>query len=112
MIRINGKNYQGIVIYNANYKGDVAATFYGGIPDEDIQGAIAAKEIASVSDDTGETLGIFALLGWRMMEKVENGLKITWQTYILNETETLKQDNEDLTQALLELADIVGGGNG
>jgi hypothetical protein len=43
------------------------------------------------------------------MERIGNNLKILWQTYVLNEVESIRQDNEDLTQAVLELAQIVGG---
>lgn len=111
MIKINGKTYEGQVIYNANFRGDVSATFKGGLSDEEITDALNAKEIAVV-DNAGNTLAIYSLIKWRGMEQSGHDLIIFWQTYVLNEVEGIKTDTEDLTAALLELAEIVGGGNG
>ena len=109
MILINGKKYKGNVIYCANTRGDVSATFTGGLSDEDISNVLNAKEIAELANDTGETLSIYSLVKWRGMEKSGNNLVVLWQTYIHDDIEQIKQDNEDLTQAVLELAQIVGG---
>lgn len=111
MIRINGNTYEGQVVYNANYRGDVSATFIGGLEDSEIFPILSATEISVIKDDTQETLAVYSLVKWRAMEKVENNLVITWQTYVINELDSIKQDNEDLTQAVLELAEIVGGSN-
>ena len=69
-------------------------------------------------EETG-TIATYALCGWKSMERVYGGTRIRWQTYRTTDIEPLKeqlklaqQDNEDLTQALLELAEIVGGSNG
>lgn len=107
MIRINGKLYEGSAIYHANSRGDVAATFTGGLSDEQILSVLNATEIAVVSPQ--ETLAVYALIKWRGMEKRGDDLVITWQTYVIDEVESIRQDNEDLTQAILELAAIVGG---
>lgn len=112
MILINGKKYKGNVIYCANARGDVSATFTGGLSDEDISNVLNANEIRELSNDTGETLSIYSLVKWRGMEKSGNDLAVLWQTYIHDDIEQIKQDNEDLTQAVLELAQIVGGDNG
>lgn len=112
MIKINGKTYRGNIVYCANSRGDLSATFTGGLIDEDITSVLNATEITEIANDTGETLGVYSLVKWRGMEKSGMDLVVLWQTYVLDDINQVKQDNEDLTQALLELAEIVGGGNG
>ena len=112
MIVINGKSYQGSVIYCANSRGDLSATFAGGLSDAEITDVLNAKEIREVNDFTQETIAIYALVHWRGMERNGNDLTVLWQTYVHDDVESLKTDSEDLTQAVLELAAIVGGGNG
>ena len=56
----------------------------------------------------GEVVGVSAsyhLIEWKKVEKVRGGTKFVWQTYSVS-------DMEDLTQAVLELAAIIGGDNG
>lgn len=113
MIVINGKFYQGSVVYCANTRGDLSATFTGGLSDAEITAVLNATEIREVNDFTQETIAIYALVHWRGMEKRGNDLTILWQTFIHDDVEALKTDSEDLTQAVLELAAIIGGdGNG
>ena len=112
MIVINGRRYQGNIVYCANTRGDLSATFTGGLTDAEITVVLNAKEIAEVDNGTGETLSVYSLIKWRGMEKRGEDLAVLWQTYIHDDVESLKTDNEDLTQAVLELAAIVGGGNG
>ena len=109
MIKINGKEYSGTVLFNSNVHGDVSATFVGGLEPDEINDVLSATELFEIADDTKETLSVYSLIKWRSMERIGNNLKILWQTYVLNEVESIRQDNEDLTQALLELAQIVGG---
>ena len=113
MIVINGNRYQGSVVYCANSRGDLSATFTGGLSDEEITAVLNATEIREVNDFTQETIAIYALVHWRGMERNGNDLTVLWQTYVHDDVENLKTDNEDLTQAVLELAAIIGGdGNG
>ena len=108
-IKINGKEYSGTVLFNSNVHGDVSATFVGGLEPDEINDVLSATELFEIADDTKETLSVYSLIKWRSMERIGNNLKILWQTYVLNEVESIRQDNEDLTQAVLELAQIVGG---
>ena len=74
-----------------------------------------AETLERLNMNYGEEIGVLAtyhLIEWKKVEKVRYGIKFAWQTYSATDMEQLKQDNEDLTAALLELAAIVGGGNG
>lgn len=112
MIVISGKRYSGNVVSCANSRGDVSATFLGGLTDSEITAVLNAKEIAETDNRTGETLSIYSLVKWRGMEKRDDSLVVLWQTYIHDDVNSLKADNETLTQAVLELAAIIGGQNG
>ena len=119
MIRIAGITING----NVNYiQGEHYAEVVLRIVDAS---SITEEELSAIKNATeleeyvvaygveGDTGSQYALLGWRRVEKTWDGaLVIAWQTYRATDIETLRQDNEDLTQALLELAEIVGGGNG
>lgn len=121
LIRICGKDYEGRVFYNANVQGDVSAIFYGELDKEDVEEILDADSIG-VLDNNGVLVGDYALIKWRRIELVDGGVQILWQTYVVGEVNTLKeriaalesdnsslrQENEDLTDALLELAEIVG----
>lgn len=74
-----------------------------------------AQLLEELNVEYGEITGVkavYALYGWQGFEKIWGGTRIRWQTYRTTDIEQIKQDNEDLTQALLELAQIVGGDNG
>ena len=110
MIRINGKNFEGLVVYSANVYGDVSATFTGGLSDEDIFAVLNATELVEVNNDTHETIAIYSLIRWRGMEQRGRDLTVFWQTYVVDEVDSIRTDTEDLTRAVLELAAIIGGG--
>ena len=109
------------MFYNANVQGDVSAIFYGELDKEDVEEILDADSIG-VLDNNGVLVGDYALIKWRRIELVDGGVQILWQTYVVGEVNTLKeriaalesdnsslrQENEDLTDALLELAEIVG----
>lgn len=77
--------------------------------------------------DFGDVIGTYRLTEWIAMEKVydgsRSGIAIRWNTVTLDEVDRLKQEIEDLrsqnadlteennilTDALLELAEVIGG---
>ena len=82
--------------------------------DEELLSLRSAALLEELEVNYGKVGGVIAtynLVGWKAIEN-RNGLRVRWQTYRTTDLEALKQENEDLTQALLELAEIVGGGNG
>lgn len=82
------------------------------LENEQIESLKNAKTLERLSMNYGKETGILAvynLIEWRKVEKVRYGIRLAWQTYRTTDIEQIKQDNEDLTQAVLELAQIVGG---
>ena len=78
----------------------------------DIKNSKLLEELVSNFGSEPELIGTYSLVDWMAVERRPNGLIIRWQTYRTTDIDQLKQDNEDLTAALLELAEIVGGNNG
>lgn len=74
-----------------------------------IRDAKELKEITISLDGKESVLSLYNLIEWKSIENVGSGILFKWQTYRTTDIEQIKQDNEDLTQALLELAEIVGG---
>ena len=118
MIRIAGITLDCNVRYRA---GDSGAEAEINVPsritltDEQIiaiKNAEIIEEIDNKYGKAGDVIGTYSLVGWRSVEKTDDGIWFTWQTYRTTDLEQLRQENEDLTQALLELAEIVGGSNG
>ena len=117
MVRIDGKTYDCSPNYHAGESGaDIEIAFPLGyeMSDEELLSLRSAALLEELEVDYGKVGGVIAtynLVGWKAIEN-RNGLRVRWQTYRTTDLEALKQENEDLTQALLELAEIVGGGNG
>ncbi len=116
MVRIAGLEIEASVVYNAGpSNADIEIKITGGVDDETLNLLKNATELEDLEVDYGEIKGVrgtYQLFGWRKIENVRDGLRISWQTYRTTDIEQIKQDNEDLTQAVLELAQIVGGDNG
>ena len=115
MVRIAEREYRTNAIYQANV-GDatVSLEIYDAVSDEDMVALKNATLLEAFTDIGGaETLvGSYALVAWKSFEKTMRGYRFVWQTYQATEIDALRQENEDLTAALLELAAIVGGDNG
>lgn len=81
-----------------------------------IRDADVLEELEYSYGQAGEVIGSYSLVGWKKIERTMRGHRFAWQTYRITEVEDLKrklaqaqQENEDLTEAVLELASIVGG---
>lgn len=117
MIRIGGMTLNADVSYSAGENGgdiEIVIPYSAQLTDEQLLSIRDAETLEELDMNFGIANGVrgtYALLGWRSIEKAYNGLRIRWQTYRTTDIEQLKQDNEDLTAALLELAALIGGGN-
>lgn len=113
MFRINDVVFNGYLNYTAGASGaDIEAKIEGGVDEETLIALKNATLLEDLEVDYGEIKGVrgtYQLFGWRKIENVRDGVRISWQTYRTTDIEQIKQDNEDLTQAVLELAQIVGG---
>lgn len=118
MIRIAGKTFDCPINYFAGEQNaDIEITLPTDVKltDDEILSLKNATLLEELEVNYGEVkgvLGSYNLVGWKAVENTWNGIRFRWQTYRTTDLEALKQENEDLTQALLELAEIVGGGNG
>jgi len=116
MIRIAGLIFNSVPNYHAGDSGaDIEVKIFGGVDEETLlllKNATMLEDLTVEYGEVKEVRGTYQLFGWRKIENVRDGLTISWQTYRTTDIESLRQENEDLTQALLELAEIVGGGNG
>lgn len=82
------------------------------LTNEQIEALKNAKIIERLDMNYGQEVGVlgtYNLVDWQKIEKTINGMRFTWQTYSITDINQLRQDNEDLTQAVLELAEIIGG---
>ena len=118
MVRIAGRTYDCPINYNAGPESadiEIVVPKSASLSDEDVAAIKNATEMEEVDYNFGSEVGVigtYALVGWKLVENLYNGTRFRWQTYRTTDIEKIKQDNEDLTQALLELAEIVGGNNG
>lgn len=116
MFRIEGIVFDGYLNYTAGASGaDIEAKIEGGVDETVLNKLKNATILEDLDVEYGEVKGVrgvYQLFGWRKVENVRGGLTVSWQTYRTTDIEKIKQDNEDLTKALLELAQIIGGGNG
>lgn len=123
MVRIANRLLDCIVNYSAGEGGaDIEIRVKEGLTDEDILAIRDAEFLEEMEVNYGEVkdvIGKYVLVGWKSIIKGWDGLRFCWQTYRTTDLDEMKkqlekatQDNEDLTQALLELAEIVGGSNG
>lgn len=116
MVRINDKLINGSVMMTdcgsyAAVELSVPSTVT--LTDEEmleIRDASLIEEIAVDYGEPGEAIASYNLVGWISVSKVWDGIHFMWQTYRSTDINQIKQDNEDLTQAVLELAAIIGGG--
>ena len=103
------------------------------IPDDTSREVIAELQEATLleilDEKTEETVGTHRLTGWRKIEHVYSngyhGISLTWTTVNLDtvmelerqiaklqsDNLSLTEENGMLTDAILELAEIIGGGN-
>ena len=117
-IRINGLVLDGDVNRRAGAdSSDIELTVYEGenLSDENIitiKNATLIEELVRNYDDDYKVSASYNLLQWKSVNRTRFGTTFCWQTYKITDINQVKQDTEDLTQALLELAEIVGGKNG
>ena len=78
----------------------------------EIRNAKEIREYATTAAGDENLTKMYNLIVWKSVENVGGSIRFRWQTYRTTDINQLKQDNEDLTQAVLELAQIVGGDNG
>jgi len=110
MVRIAGMLFEANLDCYGEY---IDLTIQDELTEEQIQAIKNATILERVIMEYGQETNIvtvYNLLGWKKVEKVRYGMQFTFQTYHLTDVDQLKQDNEDLTQAVLELAAIIGGG--
>lgn len=118
MVRIAGKTFDCPINYSAgpqNADIEIIIPSSAKLSDDDIvaiKNADKLEELDYAYGKIGGVIGVYSLLGWQAVEMLYNGIRFRWQTYRTTDINQIKQDNEDLTQALLELAQIVGGDNG
>lgn len=118
MFRVSEKLYDGAVNLHAGETGsDIEVIIPVDVPvsDDDLMDLKGATVLEDLIVEYGEVKGVrgtYSLCGWQSIENTRLGLRIRWQTYRSTDINQLRQENEDLTAALLELAAIVGGGNG
>lgn len=115
MIRIADHEFETNATYEVNTAdATVSVKLVGSYTDDDLNELKNAKLLEAITSVGGEDMvvGSYVLVAWKSVEKTHDGYRLVWQTYQTTELDKLKQENEDLTQAVLELAAIVGGGNG
>lgn len=114
MVRIAGMTFDTDIEINGETVEATIPNEYD-LSDEQVETLKNAKKLERLDMNYGKEVGVLAsynLVDWRKVEKERYGMRFGWQTYRTTDVDQLKQDNEDLTQALLELAEIVGGDNG
>lgn len=126
MVRIAGYLFEGRPVFNAGYNrrgiGFVVPLDTSNAIIEDLKNATSLE----VLDRNNIITATYRLCEWNSIERIftngHSGIAITWVTVTLDETDQLKQEiaelretnesllseNSLLTDALLELADIVG----
>jgi hypothetical protein len=115
MVRIAGKMIDTFATYS---DADIEIIVPNGadMSDEEVLEIRNADLVEEISDDFGKIGGVIAsyvLLGWKSVERLGRDMRFRWQTYRSTDLDQMKKDNEDITQAILELAAIIGGdGNG
>lgn len=117
MIQICGKLfdcYPNTQAGNENADIEIKIPLSYGLTDADIdeiKNATELKEIQMNHGTAGDVIGTYALIKWKVVANEPNGIRFKWQTYRDTDVAQIRQDNEDLTQAVLELAAIIGGGD-
>ena len=118
MIQICGKLfdcYPNTHAGNENADIEIKIPLSYGLTDADIdeiKNATQLDELQMHHGTVGGVIWTYSLIKWKVVANELDGIRFKWQTYRDTDVSQLRQDNEDLTQALLELAEIVGGGNG
>ena len=111
MVKIAGMLIDTIISYT-NADLEIIVPNGATMSDENINLIKNADSVEELDVNFGEvkgTRGVYVLLGWRSVERLGKDIRFRWQTYRTTDLDALRQENEDLTQALLELAEIVGG---
>ena len=123
MFRVANKVYTGdINRFDGDDARGLSARFAANTSDEDILALKNAELLEELDSDGVTVIASYHLTGWRRVEVILGGIKILWDTIsnqevdelkaqmqdIQDENERLRQDNEDLTAALIELAEIIG----
>ena len=127
MFRIAGHVFEGAINFCALNSGKGIAVVVPADTSVSVMEQLKNATLIEVLDTGDEVIGSYRLTGWRKMETVnangEPGMMITWSTVNLDELDTLKDkvtaleaenaqlqtDNADLTAAIFELAEIIGG---
>ena len=127
MFRIAGHVFEGAINFCALNSGKGIAVVVPADTSVSVMEQLKNATLIEVLDAGDEVIGSYRLTGWRKMETVnangEPGMMITWSTVNLDELDTLKDkvtaleaenaqlqtDNADLTAAIFELAEIIGG---
>ena len=127
MFRIAGHVFEGAINFCALNSGKGIAVVVPADTSVSVMEQLKNATLIEVLDSGDEVIGSYRLTGWRKMETVnangEPGMMITWSTVNLDELDTLKDkvtaleaenaqlqtDNADLTAAIFELAEIIGG---
>lgn len=115
MVRIAGETIDASVLYREGEHGsyiEMTVPHSRPLTDEEVvmlRDATMIEELSVNYGEVGEPSAAYSLAGWLGIEKAWDGIHFKWQTYRTTDIEQLRQDNEDLTAALLELAAIIGG---
>ena len=129
MFVICGHTFSGSVNTRAGNDARAIAVVVPEDTSEAVIDEIKNGSLLEVLDRDGQVTARYQLTGWRSIAKVYAGIQLTWNTIstdevdelkkdvqaLQEENERLEQDNaqkardiEDLTQAVLELAEIIG----
>lgn len=107
MIRVANMLFEADVEYSGESV-EVTIPRDANLTDAQIEAIKSADTLERLDVNYGEIVGVnvsYHLIEWKKVERVRGGTKFVWQTYSVS-------DMEELTQAVLELATIIGGNNG
>ena len=129
MFVIKGHEFGGNVNTRAGNDARAIAAVVPESTSEAVIDEIKNADLLEVLDGSGQVTARYQLTGWRSIARVFTGIQLMWNTISTDEVDELKkdvqalqaenerleQDNaqkardiEDLTQAVLELAEIIG----
>lgn len=108
MVRVAGYEYDLDAAVQVNLSdANIVMDVYRELKDDELLAlkSAALLETYTTIDEEEKRVGSYALVAWKSFEKTGRGYQIVWQTYRTEDIESIKD-------AILELAAIVGGGNG